>query len=163
MRVFISYAHDDAAHEDLVRDFWWFLRRNGVDAQADLTAAEDRNDWAEWMVQQIRDAERVLVVASREYARRAEGDAEPDEGRGVQWEARLIRELMYADQRAGMRWVLPVVLPGCSPNDIPLWLRPSSAHYYRISEFTVPGAEKLLRLLTARCPISSWAAAARST
>jgi hypothetical protein len=148
MRVFISYAHDDAAHEDLVRDFWWFLRRNGVDAQADLTAAEDRQDWAEWMIQQIRDAERVLVVASPAYARRAEGDAEPTEGRGVQWESRLIRELMYADQRAGMRWVLPVVLPGCSPEDIPLWLRPTSAFYYRISEFTVPGAEKLLRLLT---------------
>lgn len=45
-RVFISYAHDDAAHEDLVWDFWWFLRSDGVDAQADLIA-EDRHDWAE--------------------------------------------------------------------------------------------------------------------
>jgi hypothetical protein len=146
-RVFISYAHDDATHEDLVRDFWWFLRRNGVDAHADLVA-EDRHDWAEWMVQQIRDAGRVLVVASPAYARRAEGDAHPDEGRGVQWEAGLIRDLMYSDQKAGLRWVLPVVLPGCSPNDIPLWLRPASAVHYRVSEFTVSGAERLLRVLT---------------
>lgn len=146
-RVFISYAHDDAAHEDLVRDFWWFLRSQGVDAQADL-GVEDRHDWAEWMVGQIRDAERVLVVASPAYARRSEGNAEPDEGRGVQWEAGLIRDLLYTDQKAGLRRVLPVVLPGGSPRDIPLWLRPASAVYYRVSEFTVSGAENLLRVLT---------------
>lgn len=58
------------------------------------------------MVRQIRDAERVLVVASPAYARRAEGDAEPDEDRGVQWEAGLIRDLLYADQKAGLRRVL---------------------------------------------------------
>ena len=63
-------------------------------------------------------------------------------------EAGLIRNLMYEDQKAGLRRVLPVVLPGCSPNDIPLWLLPASASYYRVSEFTVSGAEKLLRVLT---------------
>lgn len=148
MRVFISYAHDDAAHEDLVRDFWWSLRAQGVDAHADVTAAEDRQDWAQWMIGQIRDADRILVVASPAYARRANGDAEPDEGRGVQWEAGLIRNLVYEDQTGGVRRVLPVVLPSCSPRDIPLWLLPASAGYYRVSEFTVPGAEKLLRVLT---------------
>jgi hypothetical protein len=100
------------------------------------------------MVQQIRKAERVLVVASPAYARRAQGDAEPNEGRGVQWEARLIREMVYSDERAGLRRVLPVVLPGCSPDDIPWWLSPASVGYYRVSEFTIPGAEKLLRVLT---------------
>lgn len=148
MRVFISYAHDDVVHEDRVRDFWWFLRAQGVDAQADLTVAEDRQDWAAWMSREIRDAERVLVVASPEYARRAEGDAGPDEGRGVQWEAGLIRNLVYTGQKAGLRRVLPVVLPGCSPHDIPLWLSPAAAMYYRVTAFTVPGAEKLLRVLT---------------
>ena len=91
-RVFISYAHDDAAHEDRVRDFWLFLRAQGIDARLDLPAAEQRQDWAQWMTRQVRDADRVLVIASPEYKRRAEGDAAPGEGRGVQWEARLIRE-----------------------------------------------------------------------
>lgn len=31
--VFISYAHDDRAHEERVRDFWWFLRAQGIDAR----------------------------------------------------------------------------------------------------------------------------------
>lgn len=101
VRVFISYAHDDRVHEDRVRGFWWFLRENGIDARADMPAAERRQDWAEWISRQVRDAAYVLVIASPEYRRRAEGDAGPGEGGGVQWEARLIRDLFYADQQAG--------------------------------------------------------------
>ena len=40
------------------------------------------------------------------------------------------------------------MLPGSSPEDIPLWLGPASAAHYQVSEYTVAGAEKLLRLLT---------------
>src|SRR6516165_182449 len=110
VRVFVSYAHDDAAHVQRVREFWLFLRAHGIDAHLDLPAAERRVDWAEWMTREIRDADHVLVVASPAYKRRAEGDAEPDEGRGVQWEAGLVRERVFADQRAGLQLVLPVVL-----------------------------------------------------
>ena len=73
VRVFVSYAHDDAAHEERVREFWLFLRANGIDARLDLPAAEQRQDWAQWMTRQVRDADRVLVVASPEYKRRARG------------------------------------------------------------------------------------------
>ena len=107
-----------------------------------------RVDWAEWMTQEVQDADRVLVIASPAYKRRAEGDAGPAEGRGVQWEARLIRDLFYADQQAGLRRFVPVVLPGCSQADIPVWLSPASATHYQVDEFTVAGAEDLLRVLT---------------
>ena len=107
-RVLISYAHDDQGHEERVRGLWVFLRACGIDARLDLAAAADRVDWAAWMTREVRDADRVLVVASPAYKRRAEGDAGPGEGRGVQWEARLIRDLFYADQDAGIspssRW-----------------------------------------------------------
>ena len=139
VRVFISYAHDDPEHEELVRELWVFLRACGVDARLDLAAAQDRVDWAEWMTREVRDADRVLVIASPAYKRRAEGDAGPEEGRGVQWEARLIRDLFYADQQAGMRRFVPVVLPGGSAADIPLWLAPASAAHYQVGEFTVAG------------------------
>lgn len=82
VRVFISYAHDDREHEERVRGLWVFLRAYGVDARLDLAAAQDRVDWAEWMTREVRDADRVLVVASPAYKRRAEGDAGPGEGRG---------------------------------------------------------------------------------
>jgi hypothetical protein len=143
MRVLVSYAHDDAVHEDRVREFWWFLRANGVDARLDLLAGERRQDWTEWMTREVRDAAYVLVIASPEYKRRAEGDAGPTEGRGVQFEARLIRNRFYSDQPTGLREVLPVVLPGCSAADLPEWLAPAGATCYSVDEFTVAGAEKL--------------------
>jgi len=148
VRVFISYAHDNAEHEDRVRRFWLFLRSKGIDARLDLLAAEQRQDWPRWMLREIRSARFVLVIASPAYRRRAEGDAAASEGRGVQWEAALIQEEMYADQQAALNRFLPVVLPGGSPNDIPTWLRPTSTTHYTVPEYTEKGAEKLLRLLT---------------
>ena len=150
VRVFISYAHDDLGHENLVLEFWKFLRANGIDAQLDVPAAGQRVDWAQWMTREIRDADHILVIASPEYKRRAEGDAGPGEGRGVQWEARLLRDMFYAEQDAGLRRILPVVLPGGSAADIPLWLAPLSATHYEVSEYTVPGGEELLRVLTSQ-------------
>ena len=132
-----------------MREFWVFLRACGIDARLDL-AVPDRVDWTDWMTREVRDADRVLVIASPQYRRRAEGDAGPGEGRGVQWEARLIRDLFYADQPAGLLRFLPVVLPGGSGKDIPLWLSPAGATYYQVSEFTAAGADKLLRVLAGR-------------
>ncbi|MGH8901320.1 MAG: SEFIR domain-containing protein [Egibacteraceae bacterium] len=148
VRVFISYAHDSLEHEDRVCRFWCFLREKGIDARLDATAAEQRQDWPKWMLHQIRAARFVLIIASPEYRRRAEGDAPATEGRGVQWETGLIQEEMYADQHAALNRFVPVVLPGCSAADIPRWMRPASTTYYEVSEYTDAGAEKLLRLLT---------------
>src|SRR5450755_2721189 len=148
VRVFISYAHDDQAHEDQVRNLWVFLRAQGIDARLDLPAAEQRQDWAQWMTQEVRDADYVLVIASPDYKRAAEGEAAPDDRRGIQWEVRLIREVFYTGQDAGLRRFLPVVLPGCSVGDIPLWLAPTSASHYVVTDYSVTGMEKLYRLLT---------------
>jgi len=148
VRVFISYAHDSAEHEDRVRDLSFFLRDNGIDARLDLPAAERRQDWPVWMGREVAAARYVLMVASPAYKRRAEGDAAAEEGRGVQWEAALLREEVYRDRAAALDRLVPVVLPGGSPNDLPDWLTPVSTTHYVVSGFTVVGAEKLLRLLT---------------
>src|SRR5256885_15905744 len=83
--VFISYANEDDAHTEQVRDLWNLLRSHGIDAKLDLPAAERRQDWPLWMLSQVRHADFVLIVASPEYRRRGEGDAAPGESRGVQW------------------------------------------------------------------------------
>ncbi|MGH3934337.1 MAG: SEFIR domain-containing protein, partial [Pseudonocardiaceae bacterium] len=148
VRVFISYAHDDAEHEDRVREFWTFLRGQGVDARLDKPAAERRQDWPLWMLREVREARFVLVVASPAYRERAEGDAAAGQGRGVQWEAALIREEVYADREAALQRIVPVVLPGCAAGDIPVWLGPVTSSHFVVSEYTMTGAERLLRLLT---------------
>lgn len=148
VRVFISYAHDSDEHVAAVRDLWVFLRGQGIDARLDLPAAERRQDWPAWMAEQVRDARFVLVVASPAYKRRSEGQAAADEGRGVQFEARLIREYFYRDQQAGMERFLPVLLPGVPAECIPDFLLPTSATSYQVSSASVAGSEALLRALT---------------
>ena len=113
-RVFITYAHESPEHCEAVRQLWELLRAEGVDARCDLMAAE-REHWPGWMTDQIRRADSVVVIASPEYRRRADGEAGTDVGRGVQWETRLVQDRFYADAERGMREVLPVVLPGGSP------------------------------------------------
>ena len=144
----ISYAHDDPDHIERVRQFAVFLRRMGIDAHLDQTASERPQDWPMWMLQQIRSATFVLIIASPEYRRRADGFAAPDEGRGVQWETTIIRNEVYADQMAALQRFLPVVLPGGSPDDIPSWLGGVANTRYEVTDYSVEGAESLLRLLT---------------
>lgn len=130
VRVFISYAHDNPEHEDHVHRLWRFLWEQGIEAQLDQLAAEQRQDWSLWTLQQIRAARFVLLIASPEYRRRAEGEALASEGRGVQWEAKLIRDEIYADQHAALNRFLPVILPGGSAVDIPQWMgRTTTTHY----------------------------------
>ncbi|WP_369169921.1 TIR domain-containing protein [Streptomyces sp. R28] len=147
-RVFISYAHDDDKHVEDVREFYHFLRRCGIDADLDLPAGERRQDWSLWMLRGIRNSRHVIVVASPQYKRRAEGDAAAGEGLGVQWESMLLRNLVYEDQAAALEKIVPVVMPGGSAADLPMWLGGRSHSHYAIEDFTVDGAEPLLRLLT---------------
>lgn len=147
-RVFISYAHDHDKHVDEVRNLYRLLRCCGIDAELDLPADERREDWALWMLRGIRDSRRVILVGSPEYKRRADGDAGPGEGAGVQWEARLLRSLVYDDPVAALDRIIPVVLPGGSANDLPSWLGGRAHTHYAVDDFTVEGAQRLLRLLT---------------
>jgi tetratricopeptide (TPR) repeat protein len=150
VRVFISYAHESAEHQEAVRLLWVLLRSCGVDAKLDLAAQATRVDWSAWMPQQIDESDFVLVMASPAYRRRAEPGAEPDDGRGVQSEAAYLREKLTADRRMWLPRILPVVLPGQSVEDIPGFLQPHSAARYRIGELTQAGIEPLLRVLLGR-------------
>ncbi|MDR1265043.1 MAG: CHAT domain-containing protein [Propionibacteriaceae bacterium] len=147
-RVFISYAHDTPEHERVVADFWVFLRQCGVDARLDVYAAQFPQDWPLWMETEITAADFVLMIASPAYRRRSGAEAAPGEGRGVQWEARLIRDAVYSDQEAGGKRFLPVVLPGRSAEELPVWAAPASHTYYTVTSYTPAGVEPLLRYLT---------------
>ena len=148
-RVFISYAHDSDTHRETVRDLWIFLRAHGVDARIDpgRGRAAHRLDAVDGTTG--RRGRPILVVASPAYRQRAGHEADPSVGQGVQYEARLIRNLFYQDQSALGRF-LPVVLPGGSTDDLPAFLSPAIATVYRVSGFTVAGAEELLRVLHGR-------------
>ncbi|MGX7829330.1 NACHT domain-containing protein [Actinokineospora sp. 24-640] len=147
-RAFLSYAHDSDEHVEAVHRFGSFLRANGVDARWDRPAEQTRLDWPVWMMEQTRQADFVLVVASPAYRRRADDDAPADEGRGVRFEASLLRDLYYQNKPGWLGKILPVLLPGQAVDGIPAFLGPYTATSYRVGSLTVAGAESLLRVLT---------------
>jgi hypothetical protein len=148
-RVFVSYSHDSAAHKELVRRFATFLRAQaGVDVHLDRWYDDGRRDWSVWAIEQLREADFILVIASPDYRRRADGQAPPEEGRGAQFEAAIIRDNLTRNLPGETRRVLPVVLPGRSVDEIPTFLCAYSTTHYIVSEFTQEGIDELLVAFT---------------
>ncbi|WP_280391080.1 NPCBM/NEW2 domain-containing protein [Nocardia brasiliensis] len=77
-----------------------------------------------------------------------DGTAAADEGRGAQFEAAIIRDGLTRDLRKETRRVLPVVLPGRSVDEIPVFLRAHSTTHFIVSEFTTAGVFDLLAALS---------------
>jgi hypothetical protein len=57
---------------------------------------------------------------------------------------------LHSDRAEWLPRLLPVVLPNGSVRDIPLFLQPQIADHYLVREFTVAGAENLLRAIFRR-------------
>lgn len=148
-RVFVTYAHESWAHKEQVREFATFLRSEiGLDVHLDQWYDARRHDWSAWAVDQLARADFILVIASPEYRRRADGAAPPDVGRGSQFEAAIIRDNLTKNLRKETERVLPVVLPGRSVDDIPTFLNGHSTTRFHVEEFTRAGVAKLLAAIT---------------
>jgi hypothetical protein len=148
-RVFISYAYDTEQHKHQVHEFARFLRtEGGIDVRFDLWDNNRRMDWSAWIIEQVREADFVLVVASPAYKHRAEGSVDPAEGRGVQFETALLRDLLTQDRGTWVHRVLPVVLPGRSVEEIPTFLQPHAASRYVVASLSLDGVDELYRVIT---------------
>lgn len=146
--VFVSYAHDDQAHQDAVLTFARLLAANGVRVELDLWHTDHRHDWYAWVLHQIQHSDHVIVVASPMYRRVGDGTAPGDLHRGVQAEAAALREHLYDDRPTWLGRILPVVLPGGTATDLPGFLQPFTTSHYSIESFTKAGAEALIRVIT---------------
>ncbi|MBR2463899.1 MAG: toll/interleukin-1 receptor domain-containing protein [Clostridia bacterium] len=72
MRVFLSYSWDSDAHREWVVKIANTLRNPyGFDARCDGTRTID--DLNRMMVEEIRDSDKIIVVATRQYAEKADG------------------------------------------------------------------------------------------
>ncbi len=69
----------------------------------------------------------MLAVCSATYRRRVEGDEEPNQGRGVAWEGKLIYQHIY-NAASQTRKFIPVLLGDATQGDIPLPLQGASHH-----------------------------------
>lgn len=150
-RVFVTYADDSPEHQELVRRFSGFLRtRMGLDVHLDQWYENKRRDWSVWAIEHLTEAEFILVIASPEYRRRADGSETPREGRGSQFEAAMLRDDLAKDLRGATERILPVVLPGQSADGIPRFLNAHSTTRFHIDTFSEAGVAELMAAITGR-------------
>lgn len=148
IRVFVSYAHDCDEHRRWVLALATFLVGRGLDVRLDTWAEATRRDWSSWITEELTGADFVVVVASPDYRRAGDGQGSADLNRGVQSEAAALRDLLYRDRTTWVPRLIPVIPPGRSLDDVPLFLQPYTASHYPVAELTDAGAETLLRVLT---------------
>src|SRR5512132_4180831 len=117
-RVFISYSHDTVEHQDRVLDFADRLRAEGIDAEVDQYNTAPPEGWPLWCERQIKAADVVLMVCTETYYHRVSDDEEQGKGRGVVWEARIIRQLLYDAGTVSDKFV-PVLFSDASLDQIP--------------------------------------------
>ena len=142
-KVFILYRRSSPEQAESIRRLWRMLRGNGIDARLDPTPDESA-DPILWLQRELAEADFILIVGSPDLGTRdqvAEGGPTPD------WEE-LVEEALRASSRHQHARVLPVLLPGGSRDDLPGYIGDISDTYYPIRDFTVSGAEALLRVLT---------------
>jgi hypothetical protein len=145
--VFVSYAHDSARHKADVLALCSLLAAGGIAPVLDQLCLTYRQDWYLWAIRQISAADFILVVASERCRIVGDGANAPGDNLGLTSEMALLRELTHSDGEKWTRRVLPVVLPGHSPDEIPLFLQPWTKDHYIVSSLTADGLGELLGIL----------------
>jgi tetratricopeptide (TPR) repeat protein len=142
-KLFISYSHDSPAHEAKVLALANRLRADGIDAVLDQYESFPPRGWIEWMKDQVRATEFVLVVCTETYRRRWDGDERAGVGLGAAYESQLIQQLLYDAGGLNERFV-PVLLAKNDDAHIPSALR----RYTHFPLYSEEGYNALYRLLT---------------
>jgi hypothetical protein len=141
--VFISYSHDTARHQERVLDLADRLRADGIDAEIDQYNDAPPEGWPRWCERQIEAADFVLLVCTETYHLRVKGDEKPGTGRGVVWEAVIIRQLLYDAGAVSTKFV-PVLFSDASDEQIPTPIK-GWTYYYVDTE---DGYDSLYRRLS---------------
>ncbi|HEX8733845.1 MAG TPA: toll/interleukin-1 receptor domain-containing protein [Pyrinomonadaceae bacterium] len=86
LRVFISYSHTSAEHEQWVEKLGIFLRESGIDARLDIWNLRHGMDLPQFMTNELALAERVILISDEKYAEKADGRVG-----GVGWETMIVQ------------------------------------------------------------------------
>ena len=138
----ISYSHDSPEHEQAVLALCNRLRARGIDAFVDqFLPGAPSEGWPLWMERQIEQRDFTLMVCTEAYRRRFMEDEADGIGRGVVWEARILRNLLYDNSERHGR-IVPVLLQSDAQASVPTVFRGRS---YDLSDER--GFENLVRHL----------------
>ncbi len=113
--VFLSYSHDSDRHKGMVHGLADRLATEvGLDVLIDRDVGPGGPDegWPAWSVNQVTDADRVLIAISPEYAYRYRGlDDDTDRGKGTVAEARAINQSLYDSRGVNRRFRVVLFAP----------------------------------------------------
>ena len=137
--VFVSYSHDSPEHKMWVAGLATDLRRHSVDAILDQWRLRPGMDIPSFMERGIRDSNRVVIVCTPQYARKA------DAGKGgVGYEKMIVTGELYKD--LGSDKFVPVLVSGEETDALPSFLK---GRYYVDFRNAGQYAEKLEELVRA--------------
>jgi serine/threonine protein kinase len=125
IRVFISYSHDSGEHKEHVLALSERLLCDGIDAHLDQYESSPPEGWPNWMLNQINDAQWILIVCTDRYHQRVRGREEPGSGLGAKWEGAIITQTLYEADAKNTKFV-PIIFTPEDRNFIPIFLRGST-------------------------------------
>jgi len=165
-RVYLSYTLRTPGLRERVFELAEQLRASGVDSRIDLYYAKslhgftppdpvpNQDSWAAWQVSQVRHADRVLVLCSKEFN-------ESPEGSGAWFDVELMKQ--DVESGAELRKFIPVGYGDFDVNRafIPAFIR--GATYYDLTAATISGFgfEDLVRRFRTEFPAAEKSEAAR--
>ena len=114
-KVFVSYSHDSDDHKEWVLQLSTKLRRNGVDVTLDQWDLGAGNDMTLFMEKGVRDSDRVLVICTDAYVRKADAG----EG-GVGYERMIITAQLVRD--VGTAKFIPIIRQSSDAKKVPTFL-----------------------------------------
>ena len=114
-KVFISYSHDSPEHRRWVSELGAKLRHSGVDAILDQWDLGPGDDVTQFMERGIIDSDRVLVVCTDQYVRKANAA----EG-GVGYERMIVTAQLVQD--LGTNKFIPVIRQASRQEKTPTFL-----------------------------------------
>jgi SEFIR domain. len=149
-KVFVSYSHDSAQHEERVLQFANALLSHGVEVELDRYHVRPPKGWPHWCEEQLRpeNSDFVLMICTETYLKRVQGKVPADEGLGVFWEGSIIYDYIY-DARGNQRFI-PVLLDDATNDYIPVPIRNHTRYHIASFDLGDTGYQNLYRELTAQ-------------
>jgi hypothetical protein len=144
-KVFISYSHDSREHCDRVLALADRLRREGVDCNIDRYEQSPPKGWHLWMLDEIKTADFILVICTKEYQRRFLADESYGKGRWLTWEGGVIIQSLYKIGANNTKFI-PVLFSDNDSRFIPTPF--TSVTKYVVSPQHPDGYELLYRHIT---------------
>ena len=115
-KVFISYSHDSPAHKQWVLELGVKLRHNGVDVVLDQWDLNPGGDMTRFMDVGFENSERVLVICTDNYVKRA------NNGKGgVGYERLIITAELVED--LGTSKFIPIIRQASGKEKVPKFLK----------------------------------------